>query len=119
MVADARRGVSRKYGFRQSSYINFKVEGGYFFCLYFHTNEAKLTVKPMYADDLWWNIWGASENKMEPLSLRGTGAYSLSGQVLASYEIPKTTNLDVWGIERSGFFNGREKWAKGFENQRV
>lgn len=27
--------------------------------------------------------------------------------------------LGVWGIERSGFFNGREKWAKGFENQRV
>lgn len=27
--------------------------------------------------------------------------------------------MDVWGIERSGFFNGREKWAKGFENQRV
>lgn len=27
--------------------------------------------------------------------------------------------LHVWGIERSGFFNGREKWAKGFENQRV
>lgn len=28
-------------------------------------------------------------------------------------------HADVWGIERSGFFNGREKWAKGFENQRV
>lgn len=28
-------------------------------------------------------------------------------------------NQGVWGIERSGFFNGREKWAKGFENQRV
>lgn len=27
--------------------------------------------------------------------------------------------LHLWGIERSGFFNGREKWAKGFENQRV
>lgn len=28
--------------------------------------------------------------------------------------------MDVlWGIERSGFFNGREKWAKDFENQRV
>ena len=27
--------------------------------------------------------------------------------------------LLIWGIERSGFFNGREKWAKGFENQRV
>ena len=30
-----------------------------------------------------------------------------------------TVELVVWGIERSGFFNGREKWAKGFENQRV
>ncbi|QBJ19940.1 hypothetical protein EYA81_17220 [Bacteroides sp. A1C1] len=27
--------------------------------------------------------------------------------------------VQIWGIERSGFFNGREKWAKGFENQRV
>lgn len=25
----------------------------------------------------------------------------------------------LWGIERSGFFNGREKWVKGFENQMV
>lgn len=35
--------------------------------------------------------------------------------------IDNSTNdaLRVWGIERSGFFNGREKWAKGFENQRV
>lgn len=92
IIADARRSVSRKYGFRQSSYINFKVDGGYFFCLYFLTGEVRLTVKPMYADDLWWDIWGATENKKEPLSLRGIGAYSLSGQVLASYEIAKTTD---------------------------
>lgn len=25
----------------------------------------------------------------------------------------------IWGIERSGFFNGREKWVKGFESQMV
>lgn len=92
IIADARRSVSRKYGFRQSSYINFKVESDYFFCLYFLADEARLTVKPLYADDLWWDIWGATENKKEPLSLRGTGAYSLSGQVLASYEITKTTD---------------------------
>ena len=92
IIADARRSVSRKYGFRQSSYINFKVDGGYFFCLYFLTGEVRLTVKPMYADDLWWDIWGATENKKEPLSLRGTGAYSLSGQVLATYDIKGTTD---------------------------
>ena len=94
MIADARRSVSRKYGFRQSSYINFKVEGDYFFCLYFLSDEARLTVKPMYADDLWWNIWDASDNKKEPLSLRGTGAYSLSGQILTSDEITKVTDKE-------------------------
>lgn len=30
-----------------------------------------------------------------------------------------TKGKQVWGIERSVFFNGWEKWAKGFENQRV
>lgn len=92
MIADVRRDVSRKYGFRQSSYVNFKVESGYFFCLYFLTGDVRLTVKPMYADDLWWNIWDASDNKNEPLSLRGTGAYSLSGQILTSDEITKVAD---------------------------
>lgn len=92
MIADVRRSVSRKYGFRQSSYVNFKVESGYFFCLYFLTGDVRLTVKPMYADDLWWNIWDASDNKNEPLSLRGTGAYFLSGQILTSDEITKVAD---------------------------
>ena len=98
IVADARRSVSRKYGFRQSSYINFKVEGGYFFCLYFWRDEVILTVKPMYADDLWWDIWEAPENKKEPLSLRGTGAFALSGQVLAKYGIAETADEELQNI---------------------
>ena len=44
-------------------------------------------------------------------------------EIIGHYENIKpneTNNLELlWGIERSGFFNGREKWAKGFENQRV
>ena len=44
-----------------------------------------------------------------------------NGVALYSYkkEKKKDGNKKIWGIERSGFFNGREKWAKGFENQRV
>lgn len=38
------------------------------------------------------------------------------GQINLTLE---NSTAPVWGIERSGFFNGREKWAKGFENQRV
>lgn len=56
------------------------------------TCDVRLTVKPMYADDLWWDIWDASDNKKEPLSLRGTGVYSLSGQILTSDEIAKVAD---------------------------
>lgn len=113
MIADVRRSVSRKYGFRQSSYINFKVEDDYFFCLYFLADEARLTVKPMYADDLWWNIWDASDNKKEPLSLRGTGAYSLSGQVLFSDEIAKVTdNGELTDIIEGIFKNATDAISK-------
>ena len=38
---------------------------------------------------------------------------------LAKYSLDNTKIIYLWGIERSVFFNGREKWAKGFENQRV
>lgn len=38
---------------------------------------------------------------------------------LSNEFVAKGNDVLLWGIERSGFFNGREKWAKGFENQRV
>lgn len=34
-------------------------------------------------------------------------------------EFMNKTIEELWGIERSSFFNDRGKWAKGFENQRV
>ena len=52
MAAGVRRGVSRRYGFRQCSYFNYKVEGGFYFCLFFLEKHSRLSVKPMYADDL-------------------------------------------------------------------
>lgn len=45
-----------------------------------------------------------------------------SNDIECPYDYLRTTqeiDRQIWGIERSGFFNGREKWAKGFENQRV
>lgn len=38
---------------------------------------------------------------------------------MKNYFIANGEVLNIWGIERSGFFNDRGKWAKGFENQRV
>jgi len=76
-----RRIVSKKYGWKQHSFINWKVEGGYYFYLR-HLNcysGAFLYVKPLYIDDLWWDIFEISSNKKEPMSLRGNGTFSLDG----------------------------------------
>lgn len=82
----ARRKVSRNFGFCQSGYINWIVKDGYFFCLQ-HLGFASvyLEAKPMYADDLWWDIFNLSENKKCPTSLRGIGAFSIHAAQLKEY----------------------------------
>ena len=45
--------------------------------------------------------------------------FSMKSGLYYTFRGYSVNNGGIWGIERSGFFNGREKWAKGFENQRV
>ncbi|MDE6696711.1 MAG: hypothetical protein K2K25_07510, partial [Muribaculaceae bacterium] len=91
-IVAARKDASHQYGFRQSAFINYKEKAGYFFCIYFFSEKAELTVKPMYADDLWWEIWKTPENKNYPMSLRGRGVYSVPGQILTSFPLPDSHN---------------------------
>ena len=94
MQADVRRSVARKYGFRQCSYINYKTERGYFFCLDC-IDPVYLEVKPMYADDLWWDIFETPGNKNEPLSLRGEGAFAVDAQPLCGgFDRPQSSDRD-------------------------
>ena len=76
-----RKNVAKKFGWKQSSFINWKVEDGYYFYLEHLNcyNEATLYVKPLYIDDLWWDVFEMSSNKKEPMSLRGKGAFALDG----------------------------------------
>ncbi len=48
------------------------------------------SVKPLWADDLLWDILDMPENKAEPLSLRSVGAFTVSGAeiVNATAELP-------------------------------
>ncbi len=81
----ARRSAAKALGWKQRDYINWRVEQGYFFCL-LDLNPARLEVKPLYADDLWWDIFEMPENKSEPMSLRGNGAFSLEGITINTYD---------------------------------
>jgi hypothetical protein len=88
---NTRRQVGREFGFRQNSYIDWKVEQGYFFCLEHlisyhsaHTTTV-LTVKPLYADDLWWEIFDCQKCLKAPMSLRGDGAFAVPKQTIGDY----------------------------------
>ncbi|MDE6561935.1 MAG: hypothetical protein K2K75_11195 [Muribaculaceae bacterium] len=84
----ARREANHQYGFHQSTFINYMEKAGYFFCIYFFPEKAVLTVKPIYVDDLWWEIWHTPKNTKQSLSLRGRGVYSVPAQTLTSYTLP-------------------------------
>ena len=45
-------------------------------------------------------------------------SYIKTNKIIDPAHITSSGEL-IWGIERSGFFNGRGKWAKSFENQTV
>lgn len=81
-----RKEIGKKYGFRRSGYLSYKIVDGYFFALnHLVASEAYLEVKPMYADDLWWDIFNCPKNKKAPKSLRGNGAFAVSATQIASY----------------------------------
>jgi len=84
--------IARQYGWRQSDYIEWRIESGYFICLYvglyaYVLKEIRLTIKPLYIDDLWWDVFNLSENKKRPKSLRGLGAFAVSAPQIAKYEV--------------------------------
>ncbi len=85
----ARKNVAKKYGWRQSGYLNWKVEKDFFFCLFhLQPKDASLEVKPLYFDDLWWEISSMFENKKKPsMSLRGLGVAAISSQEIARYDV--------------------------------
>ena len=97
----ARRIVAKKYGWRQSGYLNWIVEKDYYFSLlHLQPKDAIFEVKPLYFDDLWWEISGMFKNeKKPPMSLRGWGCAAISSQEIARYDVivnnPDSYTADV------------------------
>ena len=65
----------------------------------------KASVKPMWVDDLLWDILDMPENKNEPLSLRSNGAFTVHGINLFElvYELPEWEVDELEDCLRSGY----------------
>ena len=99
---DIRRAVSKTYKYKQSGYINWKIEGGYFFCLNAallydrktHFICPVLEVKPVYMDDMYWKIIYPHREMKLPDSRRGNGQLSYLAENIWEEWTPKTLHTE-------------------------
>lgn len=85
-INTSRKSVGSEFGFKKSGYVSYKIVDGYFFYMLHLVNASvDLHVKPFYIDDLWCDIFQIPEAK-KPISLRGNGAFALSGEIVGSYD---------------------------------
>ncbi len=85
----ARRIVAKTYGFKQSGYCNWIVKEGYIFIVY-DLSEASLCVKPLYFDDLFWEMLGIKGS----MSSRGMGMQCVRDLKIAEYDLPAIADSD-------------------------
>ena len=92
-----RKQVAKNFGWKQSGYLNWRIDSGYYFSLcHLVLEQVELSVKPYFIDDLWWDIFEMPENKQAPKSLRGNGAFAVSDVKLKEYAVFDTAKIPVY-----------------------
>lgn len=95
----------KKHGFKKKDYMVWHKKGQLFFTLFLFVREldgrcyidAQIHCKPLWIDDLLWDILHMPENKSEPLSLRSVGAFTVRGNGLYSESI----ELFGWSVDEA------------------
>lgn len=93
----------RQHKFKKKDYMVWVKNGDLFFTFFPFIYELegkcfldiKQQFKPMWIDDLLWDIIDMQENKSEPASLRSTGAFTVNGAQLYKEEI----EIFEWSVE--------------------
>ena len=77
----------KPYGFKKKDYMVWYQKNDMYFSLLVGIRErdghcycfSQETIKPLWLDDLFWDMIDMAENKSQPLSLRCIGAFALRG----------------------------------------
>ena len=97
------KSLAKEYKLKKKDFMIWKAKGELFFDMYSSVLEqdgickcrVKAKVKPLWVDELFWDIIDMSENKNEPLSLRSNGAFTVSGVTVFELEC----ELPNWEID--------------------
>ena len=79
----------KPYDFKKKDYMVWYKKNDMYFSLLVGIRErdghcycvSQETIKPLWLDDLFWDIMDMAENKSQPLSLRCIGAFTIRGMV--------------------------------------
>lgn len=93
----------KSYGIKKKDYMVWGIKNELYFSLLVDLRErdghcyccSEELVKPLWLDDLFWDIMDMPENKSEPLSLRCVGAFALHGMQVYEGE----QELMQWSVE--------------------
>jgi len=92
-----RKQVAKKFGWKQSGYLNWRIDSGYYFSLcHLVLEQVELSVKPYFIDDLWWDIFELPECKQAPKSIRGKGSFAVTGIDIKEYTVFDTGKIPVY-----------------------
>ncbi len=125
----------KQYGCKKKDYMVWSATKDNYFSLLVDVRErdghcyctSLEHIKPLWLDELFWDIIDMSENKSEPLSLRCIGAFALYGMTVfeCEQELPEwsTGELEkcvisymehIRSMERGGQFQNKGKWFKEY-----
>lgn len=100
---------AKKYNFKTKGFLFWTVQNDFFFTFFPCISpgakdenqfifSSQLDLKPVYLDDIFWDVMDMSSNKNEPMSLRATGAFTVPGiyyfKNFAKMETYKIAELD-------------------------
>ena len=92
-----RKQVAKKFGWKQSGYLNWRIDSDYYFSLcHLVSEQVELSVKPYFIDDLWWDIFELPECKQAPKSIRGNGSFAVPGIDIKEYTVFDTGKIPVY-----------------------
>jgi len=95
----------KRYGWKKKDFMIWFIRDELFFSLLLSVEEkdgqcflaGRGTVKPLWSDEILWEILGMEENKEEPLSLRSIGAFTIYGAEIykSNDELPEWESFEL------------------------
>ncbi len=90
----------KKYRLKKKDYMFYVSKDNMFYSTTLFMNRNKLSAyfhaKPLWLDDILWDVLDMSSNKEEPISLRSIGAFTIQSLIRKKdYTVESTEEIDV------------------------